>query len=83
MFLLLIVMSYFTSSLFQADGHLSVVCSTAASTLVVLIETEVSFSKDTVNIMPGSVEKINQTNIRQVGRALHSSTACLILQVND
>lgn len=53
--LLLIVMGYFTNSFLQANGHLSVVCGTTASTLAVLIETNISFSKDTVNIMPGSV----------------------------
>lgn len=54
-FLLFIVMGYFTNGFFQGDGHLSVVCSTTASTLAVLVETKISFSKDTVNIMPGSV----------------------------
>lgn len=52
MFPLLIVMSYLTNSLSEADGYLSVVWNSVASALSVFIETKTSFSEDTVHVLP-------------------------------
>lgn len=61
MFPLLIVMSYFTHSISQADGHLSVVWDAIAGTLTVFVETETSFSQDAVHVLPGP-EEANQSD---------------------
>lgn len=52
-FPLLVVISYLTHSLSEADGYLSVVWNAIASALAVFIETEASFPEDTVHVLPG------------------------------
>lgn len=57
MFPLFVVKGYFTHSLLQAEGHLSVVRDATADALVVFEEMKASFFQGAVHIMPGSMEK--------------------------
>lgn len=52
-FSLLIVVCYLADCLSQADGYLSVVWNATTGALAVFVETQTSFSEDTVDVLPG------------------------------